>query len=67
MLDAAFERGRSSLNREQRRAAYGDAQRRLAEQLPVIPLWHEAVISVRSARAPAVVVPRDGRFATLAR
>lgn len=66
-LDAALERGRSSLDREQRRAAYADAQRRLAEQLPVVPLWHEAVVAVRSARAPAVVVPRDGRFATLAR
>jgi peptide/nickel transport system substrate-binding protein len=66
-LDAAFELGRSSLDREQRRAAYAQVQKRLGEQLPVIPLWHEDVVAVRSKRAPAIVVPRDGRFTTLAR
>jgi peptide/nickel transport system substrate-binding protein len=66
-LDAAFERGRSSLDRTQRRAAYAEVQKRLGEQLPVIPLWHEDVVAVRSRRAPPIVVPRDGRFTTLAR
>jgi peptide/nickel transport system substrate-binding protein len=66
-LDAAFERGRRSLDREERRASYAEVQRRLAEQLPVIPLWHEAVVAVRALRAPRIVVPRDGRFSTFAR
>jgi peptide/nickel transport system substrate-binding protein len=66
-LDAAFERGRRNLDRAQRRAAYADVQRILAQQLPVIPLWHEAVVAVRSVAAPRVAVPRDGRFSTLAR
>jgi len=66
-LDAAFERGRRNLDRGQRRAAYADVQRILAQQLPVIPLWHEAVVSVRAVRAARVAVPRDGRFSTLAR
>jgi peptide/nickel transport system substrate-binding protein len=66
-LDAAFERGRSHIDRDTRRAAYADVQRILAEQLPVIPLWHEAVVAVRSVRAPSIVVPRDGRFTTFAR
>jgi len=67
VLDAAFERGRRSLEREERRAAYVEVQRILAEQLPVIPLWHEAVVAVRSLHAPAISVPRDARFTTLAR
>jgi peptide/nickel transport system substrate-binding protein len=66
-LDAAFERGRRNFDRAQRRAAYADVQRILAQQLPVIPLWHEAVVAVRAVSAPRVAVPRDGRFSTLAR
>jgi peptide/nickel transport system substrate-binding protein len=66
-LDAAFELGRRSLDRGQRRAAYATVQRILAEQLPVVPLWHEAVVGIRALHAERVVVPRDGRFSTLAR
>ncbi|HEY2732417.1 MAG TPA: hypothetical protein VGI70_00450, partial [Polyangiales bacterium] len=66
-LDAAFERGRRTLDRAQRKAAYADVQRILAEQLPVVPLWHEAVVAVRAARVEPIATPRDGRFSTLAR
>jgi peptide/nickel transport system substrate-binding protein len=67
LLDAALERGRQSSDREERKQAYAEVQRRLAEQLPVVPLWHEAVVAVRAQGAPAIRVPRDGRFTTLAR
>ncbi len=67
VLDAAFERGRATNVRAERVAAYRDVQRILAEQLPVIPLWHEDVVAITDARAAAFDVPRDGRFATLAR
>lgn len=67
VLDAAFERGRATNVRAERIAAYRDVQRILAEQLPVIPLWHEDVVAITDARAEAFDVPRDGRFATLAR
>ena len=33
----------------------------------MIPLWHEDVVAITDARAEAFDVPRDGRFATLAR
>jgi peptide/nickel transport system substrate-binding protein len=66
-LDALFERGRRTLVRADRRAIYGQVQRILAERLPVIPLWHESVVAVRSLRAPALPVPRDARFSMLAR
>ncbi|HKU42320.1 MAG TPA: ABC transporter substrate-binding protein [Polyangiales bacterium] len=66
-LEAALERGRSHIDREVRTAAYRDVQHLLAEALPVIPLWHEDVVAVRAQAARDVVVPRDGRFTTLAR
>jgi peptide/nickel transport system substrate-binding protein len=66
-VDAALERGRRSLTREGRVHAYREVQLRLAQELPIVPLWHEAVVAVRSHSAPQVRVPRDGRFTTLAR
>jgi peptide/nickel transport system substrate-binding protein len=66
-LDAALERGRTAADRQARRAAYVEAQRLLAEQLPVIPLWHEDVVAVLGPGAGQLDVPRDGRFSTLAR
>jgi peptide/nickel transport system substrate-binding protein len=66
-VDAALERGRRSLDRDERKRAYAEVQRRLADQVPVVPLWHEAVVAVRSQLAPPIRVPRDGRFTTLAR
>jgi peptide/nickel transport system substrate-binding protein len=66
-LDAALERGRASTDRGARVAAYTDVQRILAEELPVIPLWHEDVVAVQGVRARAIRVPRLGRFDVLAR
>lgn len=66
-LDAALEQGRRSLDRAQRKQAYAVLQRRLADQLPVVPLWHESVVAVRAEHVDALAVPRDGRFTTLAR
>ena len=53
--------------RDERIAAYRDAQRMLAEELPVIPLWHEDVVAVRSAKVQGMRVPRLARFDSLAR
>jgi ABC-type transport system substrate-binding protein len=66
-LDAALERGRAHVEPAERIAAYRDAQRILAEELPVIPLWHEDVVAVRSARLRGLRVPRLARFDLLAR
>jgi peptide/nickel transport system substrate-binding protein len=65
-LDRALEEGRRTPHRDQRRRAYEEVQRILAEQLPVVPLWHEHVVAVVNHRARAFKVPRDGRFSTLA-
>jgi peptide/nickel transport system substrate-binding protein len=66
-FDAAIERGRAEPTRTKRIVSYREVQRLLASELPVIPLWHEDVVAVRATRAHAFVVPRDGRFSTLAR
>lgn len=66
-LDAALERGRASHQLPERIDAYREAQRILADALPVIPLWHEDVVSVKGRRAAAIAVPRLGRFDVLAR
>ncbi len=65
-LDTALERGRANPEPTIRRDAYTRAQQRLYETLPVFPLWQEdTVVVVR--RGLELDVPRDGRFATLAR
>lgn len=65
-LDALLERGRTASDRADRVAIYHDAQRRLRELLPVLPLWQEeSVLVVR--RGLALDTPRDGRLGVLAR
>ncbi len=65
-LDAALERGRNHHIKEQRIIDYREVQRILAQELPVIPLWHEDTVAVANRRAWKYKVPRDGRFGTLA-
>ncbi|MFK8001851.1 MAG: ABC transporter substrate-binding protein [Polyangiales bacterium] len=65
-LDEALEAGRSVMDRTQRRAAYAIVQQRLADELPVLPLWQEHNVAVVRA-GTEFDVPRDGRFRTLFR
>ncbi len=65
-LDRALEAGRVATDRAARRAAYRRVQRILAARLPVLPLWHEHVVTVASPRAAAFQPPRDGRLGPLA-
>jgi len=64
-LDRLFEIGRTQIDRDQRRAAYAEAQRILARDIPVLPLWQPDTIAV-VRRGSTFEVPRDGRFGTLA-
>ncbi|MGB8223496.1 MAG: ABC transporter substrate-binding protein [Polyangiales bacterium] len=64
-LDRLFDLGRTEIDRAQRRAAYEEVQRVLARDLPVFPLWQPDTIAV-VRRGSTFVVPRDGRFGTLA-
>ena len=40
-MDRLVEAGRSELDVARRKQLYGEAQRIAAEDLPIIPLWHE--------------------------
>ncbi|MFT3922654.1 MAG: ABC transporter substrate-binding protein [Myxococcales bacterium] len=64
-LDRLLERGRATVVLEQRIPIYRQVQDLLAQELPVIPLWHEDVVAITSSRLEHYVVPRDGRFGTL--
>ncbi|MEY4511398.1 MAG: hypothetical protein RLZZ450_3520 [Pseudomonadota bacterium] len=64
-LDAALELGRANTDRATRIEAYHRAQHLLARELPVIPLWHDDVVAVTSARLSDFKVPRDARFGTV--
>jgi peptide/nickel transport system substrate-binding protein len=64
-LDRALERGRLHSDRPTRIEAYREVQRIMARDLPAIPLWHEDVVAITSARLRDYRVPRDGRFGTL--
>lgn len=64
-LDGLFEVGRTRIDRAERRAAYERAQRILARDIPVLPLWQQDTVAVLR-RGTDFDVPRDGRFGTLA-
>jgi len=64
-LDRLFERGRTQIDRAERRAAYARAQQILARDIPVFPLWQPDTVAV-VRRGTDFDVPRDGRFGTLA-
>lgn len=65
-LDRWLEQGRREHDLERRKEAYRNVQHILARELPMIPLWHEDVVSVVSSRLASYEVPRDARFGTLA-
>ena len=48
-IDQLTIRGRSDASRDQRSAIYRDIQERLAQDVPVIPLWHEDNIAVMNS------------------
>lgn len=63
-VDRLLEAGQSSIHRAERRAFYLRLQAILAEDLPVLPLWHEDVVAIASERAAKIGASRDGRFST---
>ncbi len=56
-VDAALERGRTQLTPETRRPHYLDAQRMIARDVPVVPLWHADLVFAAGPRI-ANVRPR---------
>jgi len=65
-LDALLDQGDRVQGEDARRAVYAEVERRIREQLFIIPLWHEDQVVVTSARARAFVPSREGRWLSLA-
>lgn len=64
-VDAWLEAGRRSLDLPSRTAAYHAVQRRLAEDLPIVPLWHEDNLAVIRRNLRGFRILPNARFAPL--
>jgi len=49
-LDAAMKKGRNAVKQDDRKAAYVDAQKKLAELLPEIPLYQQLTVNAYSTK-----------------
>lgn len=67
LVDQRTEEGRRVSERAGRIALYADVQRQLAEDLPVIPLWHEDNVAIVNADVVDFVVLPNARLSGLAR
>lgn len=65
-LDALLDEGDRVSGEEARRAVYAAVERRIRDQLFLLPLWHEDQVVVTSERARAFVPSREGRWLSLA-
>jgi len=65
-LDALLDRGDAVTDEAGRASVYATLERRIRDQLFIIPLWHEDQVAVVSARARAFRPSRDGRWLSLA-
>lgn len=65
--DRLMEAGRHELDRERRRAIYGELQALLAHDLPVVPLWHEDNVAVMNRDLHGFEVLPNAYLSPLAR
>jgi len=65
-IDALIEAGRRELDREQRKVIYGKIQERMAELVPVVPLWHEDNVVLVNRAVEGYRVPPNARLSGLA-
>ncbi|MEO6776181.1 MAG: ABC transporter substrate-binding protein [Kofleriaceae bacterium] len=64
-LDRVTAAGRHELDRDTRKKLYAEAQRLVARDLPVIPLWHEDNVVLTNVDVQGYEILPDGRFAGL--
>jgi peptide/nickel transport system substrate-binding protein len=65
-LDRLLDEGDRARGVEARRAIYAQVERRIREELFIVPLWHEDQVAVTSFRARTFVPSREGRWLSLA-
>jgi peptide/nickel transport system substrate-binding protein len=66
-VDRLIDEGRGVVDRPRRTAIYGEVQRILARDLPVIPLWHEDNVAVMGRQVEGFRILPTGQFSSLAR
>jgi peptide/nickel transport system substrate-binding protein len=65
-VDRLLEAGRRELDREKRRAIYGDVQRILARDVPAISLWHEDNLAAIGRQVRGYKILPTAQMTTLA-
>ncbi|HEY5928090.1 MAG TPA: ABC transporter substrate-binding protein [Kofleriaceae bacterium] len=61
-VDRLVEAGRSELDPSKRKAIYADVQRIIADELPIIPLWHEDNVALANVDVQGYQIVPNARF-----
>ena len=64
-MDRLVEAGRSELEPARRKAIYAQAQRLVAEDLPIIPLWHEDNVVLSNVDVQGYTIVPNARLVGL--
>lgn len=65
-LDRLLDEGDAETNVDLRKNAYAEVEKRVRDELWLVPLWHEDQVAVTSERARAFVPSAEGRWLSLA-
>ena len=65
-FDRVTEAGRAELDRDKRKVLYSEAQRLVARDLPIIPLWHEDNVVLSNLDVQGYVIVPNARLIGLA-
>ncbi len=57
--------GRHELDREKRRGIYGEVQRHVAQDVPIVPLWHEDNVVLSNVDVQGYTISPNARLAGL--
>jgi peptide/nickel transport system substrate-binding protein len=66
-VDRLLDAGRRELDREKRKAIYGELQRVLARDLPVVSLWHEDNVAAMRREVQGFEILPTAQLTSLAR
>lgn len=61
-MDRLVEAGRAEMDPKKRKPIYADAQRLAAEELPIIPLWHEDNVVLSNVTVTGYQIVPNARF-----
>lgn len=64
-VDRLTEAGRAELDRDKRKAIYAQVQRIVAQDLPIIPLWHEDNVALSNQDVQGYTIVPNARFVGL--